>query len=39
MTTPDDLYDDERDKELADLDNMEAQPYQEPEDGKQDEDA
>ena len=36
MTTPDDLYDDERDKELAELDNIEAQPYPEPDDGKQD---
>ena len=36
MTTPNDLYDDERDQELAELENMPAQPYQEPEDGKQD---
>ena len=32
----DPLYDNERDKELAELENMEAQPYQEPDDGKQD---
>ena len=32
----DPLYDTERDKELAELENMEAQPYQEPDDGKQD---
>ena len=35
----DPLYDDERDKELAELDNIEAQEYPEPEDGKQDDDA
>lgn len=32
----DPLYDNERDKELAELENMEAQPYEEPDDGKQD---
>ncbi len=36
MTTPDDLYDDERDKELAELDNIEAQPHEEPEEGFED---
>ena len=35
----DPLYDDDRDKELAELENVEAQPYVEPEDGKQDDDA
>ena len=35
MTDP--LYDTARDKEVAELENMEAQPYQEPDDGKQDE--
>ena len=32
----DPLYDNERDKEVAELENMEAQPYKEPDDGKQD---
>ena len=32
----DPLYDNERDKELAQLENLEAQPYEEPEAGFED---
>ena len=32
----DPLYDNDRDKELAELDNMPAQPHEEPEEGFED---